>query len=122
MFTIILVFRKVVIETKILEIMAKRSSEGTNPSDIKHVKRIGRLSYNRQDHLGRGSFASVFRGKYQATGKAEIDVAIKRIETIDFNEVEKVVLEKLEPHHNIIRYFCIEEDDDFRLVLYYYIF
>ncbi len=90
--------------------MAKRSSEGES---LEQVKRIGCLSYNRKDRLGTGSFGSVFKGKYQEPRKPDIDVAIKRIESLDVNEIEKIVMEKLEPHSNVLQYYCTEEDGDF---------
>ncbi len=90
--------------------MAKRSSDGES---LERVKRIGRLRYSRKNRLGAGSFGSVFKGKYKEPGKPEIDVAIKRIENIDVKDIEKVVLEKLEPHPNVLHYYWTEEDDDF---------
>jgi len=77
------------------------------------AKQIGRLSYSRKDRLGTGSFGSVFKGKYREPGKPEIDVAIKRIENLDVNEIERLVMEKLEPHPNVLQYYCTEEDGDF---------
>ena len=99
--------------------MAKRLfSEGTIPNSRevnKQIKRIGRLSYSRQDHLGRGSFSSVFKGKFrESDGSQEIDVAIKRVEKIDFMEMEKaIVLESIELHPNVLQCYCTEEDEDF---------
>ena len=89
--------------------MAKRSSEGES---LEKVKQIGRLSYSRKDRLGKRSFGSVFKGKYQEPGKPEIEIAIKRIENLDVNEIERVV-EKLEPHPNVLQYYCTKEDGDF---------
>lgn len=97
--------------------MAKRFSEGTKSTEVKQIKRIGRLSYSRQDQLGRGSFGTVFKGKFkESEEKAEIDVAIKRVENIDVNEIEKVIIEQLEAHPNVLQYYCTEEDEDFVLV------
>lgn len=91
--------------------MAKRSNEGES---LGQVKRIGLLSYSRKDRLGTGSFGSVFKGKYEDPGKSDlIDVAIKRIESLDVNEIERVIMEKLEPHPNVLQYYCTEEDGDF---------
>ncbi len=91
--------------------MAKRSNEGEY---LKRLKRIGRLSYSREDRLGTGSFGSVFRGKFRENEeKPEIEVAIKRIEQIEGKEVEKIVMGDIEPHPNVLQYYCVEEEDDF---------
>ena len=80
------------------------------------VKKIGRLSFNRKDLIGEGSYGKIFKGKFkESEGNPEIEVAIKRIETIDAKkiEIEIDILEKIEAHPNILRYYCTEEDDDF---------
>ncbi len=90
--------------------MAKRSSEGES---LERVEQIGRLSYNRKDRPGTGSFGSVFKGKYREPGKPEIEIAIKRIENLNVNEIKRIVMEKLEPRSNVLQYYCTEEDGDF---------
>lgn len=93
--------------------MAKRSSDGES---LHHsvVKTIGRLTFNRNDHLGGGSFGKVYKGKFKEfDGQPEIDVAIKRIERSDFKKMEEVVIKSIQSHPNVLRYYCTEIDDDF---------
>ena len=67
--------------------MAKRSSEGET---LKQLKGIGRLSYDRNDILGSGSFGKVYKGIFKESEENPgIDVAIKRIENVDVKEVER---------------------------------
>lgn len=94
--------------------MAKILSKGKLSDDL--VKQVGQLSYRRKDLLGSGSFGTVFRGKLKhasTENKPDIDVAIKRIEEINAREIETVVIGNLEPHPNVLQYYCIEEDYDF---------
>ncbi len=91
--------------------MAKRSSGGET---LKQLKTVGRLSYDRNDLLGSGSFGKVYKGKFkESEEEAEIDVAIKRIEDVDVKDVERIIMENMKPHPNVLHCYCIEEDDDF---------
>ncbi len=94
--------------------MAKRSSEGET---LKHIKQIGQLRFSKQDLIGTGSYGtSVFRGIFidEFEGKPKtIAVAIKRIEEVNSANIEKVIMDKIELHANILRYYATEEDDDF---------
>jgi len=91
--------------------MAKRTSGGET---LKQFKKVARLSYDRNDVLGSGSFGKVYEGKFrESEEKQEIDVAIKRIEDVDVKDVERIIMENIEPHPNILHCYCIEEDDDF---------
>ena len=84
----------------------KRKSDG-----VPVIKRIGKLSFNRNDVLGRGSFGFVYQGKFRDS----IDVAIKRIMKGDSisDEVETVIMAEIDSHPNVLKYYCVEEDDDF---------
>ena len=75
------------------------------------MKRIGELSFNREEVLGKGAFGNVYKGKYKDT----IDVAIKRIlkeNATDELRAAEIFLH-IETHDNIVRYYHMEEDDDF---------
>ena len=88
--------------------MSKRKIGGQIIQDG-NVKSIGELSYNRQDVLGKGAFGTVYRGKFQGT----IDVAIKRLLKPLTNDFEKEIFPSIPHHPNIVRFFHVEEDDDF---------
>lgn len=92
--------------------MAKRSSEVVS---LERIKQIGKVSYNRKDLLGDGSFGTVFKGKFkESEDMPEIEVAIKRIQQINLlKNIETVVMAGIELHPNVLKYYCIEEDDDF---------
>ena len=70
---------------------------------------IGKLSFNRKDVLGKGSFATVFKGKFENA----TDVAIKRIVKLSACQFEKDVMPTLENHPNILHFYCVEQDNDF---------
>ena len=70
---------------------------------------IGKLSFNREDVLGKGSFGTVFRGTFQNA----TDVAIKRIIKLEVNKFETDIMPTIDHHPNIIHYYCVEEDVDF---------
>ena len=86
--------------------MAKRTSE-------ENFKRIGELSFNREDVLGKGSYGIVYQGKYKDT----IDVAIKRIVKEEFNKFEEEIFLRIGNHPNIVRFYHVEKDEDFMYYL-----
>jgi hypothetical protein len=90
--------------------MSKRTSYGDTLEQMKH---IGRLIYSSKHFLGRGSYGSVYKGKLVQDFGEEIDVAIKRIEKQNVSEFEKVIMDNIEPHPNILQHHCIQEDEDF---------
>lgn len=94
--------------------MPKKAKRSRRESLKDSVKTIGRLSFNRSHLLGSGSFANVYRGTFKESEETpEINVAIKRIEKTNFKETEKLVLENIEYHPNVLHYYCTEEDEDF---------
>ena len=100
--------------------MSKRKSDAIVETS-EQIKRVGRLSYNRfKDRIGGGSFGNVFKGKFliDESSRKEINVAIKRIDKQNESEFEKVIMKTIEPHPNILKYYCIEEDGDFMYVVY----
>lgn len=60
--------------------------------------------------LGRGRYGFVFKGLLKG-----IEVAVKRIQLVDFeNQREQIALQRFE-HPNVIRLIHVEEDEHFRL-------
>ena len=88
--------------------MAKRTSDGKF-SRSGNLKRIGELSFNREDVLGKGSYGFVYRGKY----KDLIDVAIKRIVKEEFNKFEEEIFLRIGNHPNILHHYGTENDINF---------
>ena len=75
----------------------------------------GRISFNRNDFIGKGSYGEVFRGKFIPIGsEVAIDVAVKRIlRTTAESNFEQIIMEHIEYHPNVLRYYCVETDLDF---------
>lgn len=71
------------------------------------IEKIGKLSLDREQRLGKGCFGTVFCGKY---GKNKIDVAIKRLDKVDVL-FDLSAYRKAEGHPNIIRYYCTKRKD-----------
>lgn len=67
---------------------------------------------DRQQCLGKGAYAQVFKGKW--IGK---EVAVKRILSIDFihTDREQITMENLE-HPNVLKLFAVKEDENFKSV------
>lgn len=79
-------------------------------------KIVGSVEYYRGERIGRGRYGIVFYGKYgkEESGEQK-DVAVKRVmkEENPYNtklmETEILQME----HPNVIKLWCIEEDEDF---------
>lgn len=75
---------------------------------------LGKLSYDRNDVIGHGSFGIVFKGVFEGVKP----VAIKRIDrtsadsSAEFKKEAEIML-RVRDHPNIIRYFCYEMDEHF---------
>ncbi len=70
------------------------------------------IHFNRSDLIGKGAFATVFKGSYR--GRL---VAIKRIglsqQPKDVMSREETALKLLNGHPNIVEFLHAENDDDF---------
>jgi serine/threonine protein kinase len=75
----------------------------------------GKISFNRTDFIGKGSYGQVYRGKFVPTGSdVAIDVAVKRIlRTTAESNFEQIIMEHVETHPNVLCYYCVETDLDF---------
>ena len=74
------------------------------------MERIGRISFNRSDFIGRGQFGCVFRGKLSGL----FDIAVKRVEKKILKEENIPVgsLFRADAHPNIIRTYCTKEKNE----------
>ncbi len=91
------------------------------------VRRVGKLSYNSTDILGKGSFGIVFKGFYEESRsvirQASRAVAVKRVQLsrtthnvngeslMDNSEMD--IMKRTRDHHNILGYIWTEIDEDF---------
>ncbi|VDK83304.1 unnamed protein product [Litomosoides sigmodontis] len=73
----------------------------------------GNIMYNPEDRLGHGCEGTVvFRGKFDGR-----EVAVKRvIADIRLADREVDLLRESDTHRNVIRYFCMESDSNFRYI------
>lgn len=75
------------------------------------MENVGKLSYQREAVLGRGFGGTlVCRGHFEKR-----DVAVKIISKnyYKFFKRETVILQNVDSHPNVVRYFCSEEDSNF---------
>ncbi|KAL8579389.1 hypothetical protein ACOMHN_026754 [Nucella lapillus] len=78
-----------------------------------HVE-VGKITFNPKDVLGHGCEGTfVYGGTFE--GRA---VAVKRLlpECFSFADREVELLRESDQHHNVVRYFCMEADRQFRYI------
>ncbi|XP_019557207.3 serine/threonine-protein kinase/endoribonuclease IRE1 [Aedes albopictus] len=76
--------------------------------------RVGKINFNTQDVLGKGCEGTfVFRGTFEKR-----EVAVKRILPGCFTLADREValLRESDTHENVVRYFCTEQDSQFRYI------
>ena len=75
----------------------------------------GQISFNRCDLIGSGSYGDVYQGTFVPTESGVvIDVAVKRIlKTKVESNFEQIIMDHIDYHPNVIRYYCVETDLDF---------
>lgn len=76
--------------------------------------RVGKIQFNCQQVLGKGCEGTfVFRGSFE-----ERKVAVKRLlpECFTFADREVSLLRESDAHENVVRYFCTEQDKQFRYI------
>lgn len=76
--------------------------------------KVGKIQFDPKDVLGHGCEGTfVYRGKFDNR-----DVAIKRLlpECFTFADREVELLRESDQHPNVVRYFCMESDSQFRFI------
>ncbi|XP_050340716.1 serine/threonine-protein kinase/endoribonuclease IRE1 [Bactrocera neohumeralis] len=98
----------------------KSSSGSTNVNALDLIDlgdgniRVGKISFNSNEVLGKGCEGTfVFRGTFE-----ERSVAVKRLlpECFTFADREVALLRESDAHENVVRYFCTEQDRQFRYI------
>lgn len=84
------------------------------PDNLNSFVSVGKISFSLKDVLGRGCEGTVvYKGNFDGR-----DAAVKRIlpECFSFADREVDLLRESDAHPNVIRYFCTEEDQQFRYI------
>lgn len=69
------------------------------------------VQVDRNKRLGSGAYSKVFQGRWQG-----IEVAVKRIQLLDFlTDREEATMQNVD-HPNVLKLFAVEEDADFKSV------
>ncbi|XP_015749967.1 PREDICTED: serine/threonine-protein kinase/endoribonuclease IRE1-like isoform X3 [Acropora digitifera] len=85
-----------------------------SPDNLDNLISVGKISFSLKDILGRGCEGTmVYKGKFDGR-----DAAVKRIlpECFSFADREVDLLRESDTHPNVIRYFCTEENQQFRYI------
>ncbi|CAH1794461.1 unnamed protein product [Owenia fusiformis] len=85
-----------------------------NEDLAKGYVQVGKIMFNPKDILGHGCEGTfVYRGRFDNR-----DVAVKRLlpECFSFADREVELLRESDQHPNVIRYFCMEADSQFRYI------
>ena len=75
---------------------------------------MGKITFDTKDILGKGCEGTfVYRGRFDNR-----DVAVKRVLANCFSIADREVdlLRESDEHPNVIRYFCMEQDTQFRYI------
>lgn len=78
------------------------------------IIQVGKISFNPNDVLGKGCEGTfVFKGTFE-----ERNVAVKRLlpECFTLADREVTLLRESDAHENVVRYFCTEQDRQFRYI------
>lgn len=74
---------------------------------------VGNISFDPNTVIGEGNTSTVYDGKFQNR-----DVAVKQIAKTQLQVVEREIdlLVKSDGHPNILRYFFVEQDNDYQYI------
>lgn len=78
------------------------------------INQVGKISFNALEVLGKGCEGTfVFKGTFEKR-----DVAVKRLlpECFTLADREVTLLRESDAHENVVRYFCTEQDRQFRYI------
>lgn len=78
------------------------------------INQVGKISFNLNEVLGKGCEGTfVFKGTFEKR-----DVAVKRLlpECFTLADREVSLLRESDAHENVVRYFCTEQDRQFRYI------
>lgn len=85
------------------------------PEEIDHgIMKVGKIEFNADEVLGKGCEGTfVFKGRFDNRA-----VAVKRLlpECFTFADREVELLRESDYHPNVIRYYCMEQDKQFRYI------
>ncbi|XP_071797437.1 serine/threonine-protein kinase/endoribonuclease IRE1-like [Asterias amurensis] len=94
---------------------SQASSVDCSADDIPEgYSKVGKIMFNPKEILGQGCEGTfVYKGRFDNR-----DVAVKRIlpDCFSFADREVDLLRESDEHPNVIRYFCMEEDPQFRYI------
>ena len=76
-------------------------------------KVVGRLSFSREDIIGKGGFGVVFKGQFERNVVVAVKRILKKRDDGILTTVESETLSRVDGHPNIVRYYITEQDDDF---------
>nr|XP_046161953.1 serine/threonine-protein kinase/endoribonuclease IRE1-like [Oncorhynchus gorbuscha]XP_046161954.1 serine/threonine-protein kinase/endoribonuclease IRE1-like [Oncorhynchus gorbuscha] len=76
---------------------------------------VGKITYNTNNHLGKGADGIVFRGYFHCDDVNKRPAAVKRIELAKQSNADREValLLQLDDNPHVVRYFCTEKDRQF---------
>ncbi|XP_072026641.1 serine/threonine-protein kinase/endoribonuclease IRE1-like [Amphiura filiformis] len=119
-FVIVRLFSKpvVIVSNQPRSIQTSNQSQASSDSGVydsaapEGFNRVGKIMFNPKEILGQGCEGTfVYKGQFDNR-----DVAVKRIlpDCFNFADREVELLRESDEHPNVIRYYCMEEDKQFR--------
>lgn len=101
-----------------LQIQKNKNSSGNSYTELVEMEdgetRVGKICFNSSEVLGKGCEGTfVFKGTFEKR-----DVAVKRLlpECFTLADREVSLLRESDTHENVVRYFCTEQDRQFKYI------